>query len=290
MRNRSPIRRTLSRARLLRAPALTLALLLGAAVVASAHDMFLRPERFRVSTNTAVLVRLLNGTFSKSENSIARVRLADVSVVSPTGRARLDTAEWGVDGDTSIFRFRTGDAGTYVIGVSTRPNVIGMSGAQFNQYLRDDGIPDELARRRREGVLADSAHERYAKHVKALLLVGDAPGEGHATVLGYPAEIVPLENPYTLRPGATLRVRVLVAGQPVANQYVQYGGRMPDGARIPQRGVRSDREGIARIPLRGRGPRFVKFISLTRTAGDSAASHESQWATLTFEAGGTGRR
>jgi uncharacterized GH25 family protein len=272
------------RARPARALPLTVALLLAAAAVASAHDMFVKPERFRVAEGADVLVRLVNGTFTKSENSIARDRLADVSVVSPAGRARVDTAAWSVAGDTSTFRVRTAGAGTYVIGVSTRPNIIGMSGAQFAAYLKEDGIPDELARRRREGTLADSAHERYSKHVKALLQVGATPSDDYATVLGYPAEIVPLANPYALKPGATLRVRLLVDGAPARDVYVQYGGRTAAGARIAQRGTRSDGSGIARIPLAGRGPRYVKFISMARTAGgDAAATHESRWATLTFE-------
>lgn len=262
---------------------LTVALLLGAAAAASAHDMFVKPARFRVAEGAEVLVRLVNGTFTKSENSIARDRLADVSVVSPGGRARLDTAAWSVAGDTSTFLLHTAAAGTYVIGVSTRPNVIGMSGTQFASYLEEDGIPDELARRRREGTLADSAHERYSKHVKALLQVGATTDSGYATVLGYPAEIVPLANPYALHPGATLRVRLLVDGAPAANQYVQFGGRTLAGARVAQRGTRSDASGVARIPLAGRGPRYVKFISMVRTTGDSAATHESRWATLTFE-------
>ena len=271
------------RARHARAYPMTVALLLGAAAAASAHDMFVKPERFRVAERAEVLVRLINGTFTKSENSIARNRLADVSIVSPDGRTRLDTAAWTAAGDTSTFRVRTAGAGTYVLGVSTRPNVIAMSGTQFAAYLKEDGVPDELARRRREGTLADSAHERYSKHVKALLQVGAAPSDEYATVLGYPAEIVPLENPYALRSGATLRVRLLVDGAPAANQYVQFGGRTPAGARVAQRGTRSDADGVARIPLAGRGPRYVKFVSMARTTGDSAATHESRWATLTFE-------
>ena len=272
------------RRRMLRAAALGAAMVPVAVAIASAHDMFIKPERFRVAENAEVLVRLLNGTFSKSENAIARARIVDISVVSPSGRARVDTADWGVTGDTSTMRVRTGAAGTYVIGVSTRPNVIGMSGTQFAQYLRDDGIPDELAARRREGIMADSARERYAKHVKALLQVGAMPSDGYATVLGYPAELVPLDNPYARRGAGTVRFRVLVDGKPVANQYVQYGGRTARGARIAMRGVRSNAEGIVRIPVQGSGPRFVKFISLTRTTGDTEATHESKWATITFEA------
>jgi uncharacterized GH25 family protein len=247
-----------------------------------AHDMFLRPASFFVAANSTVLVRLLNGTFSRSENSITRDRLIDVAIVSPDGRTALDTARWSVDGDTSTFTLATGAAGTYVIGTSTRPRMLALSGREFNRYLADDGIPDELAARRRERRLEEASRERYAKHVKALIQVGGPLDSTHKTVLGYPVEIVPLENPYALRVGSSLRVRVTADGAPLARQYVQFGGRTAAGARVPQQATRSDRDGVATIPLPRAGSYYVKFIQMRRLEGDVEANYESRWATLTF--------
>jgi uncharacterized GH25 family protein len=266
-----------------RVTALTIALLLASALAAAAHDMFVQPWRFFVEANAEVVVRVLNGTFTKSENSITRDRLADVSVVSPDGRQRVDTGLWSATGDTSRFTLRTGVAGTYVAGVSTRPNVIALEAKDFNQYLREDGIPDALAARERTGEIDRPARERYSKHVKALLQVGGARSEHFATELGYPAELVPLENPYTLQVGGVLRVRTLVDGKPAGNQYVLFGGRTPAGTRIAQRSVRSNAEGVARVPLRARGAWYVKFINMARLEGDTAVDYESKWATLTFQ-------
>ena len=274
-------RRARSR-RAVRVAVLGAAILGSAAAAAAAHDMFLRPARYFVPERADVLVRVLNGTFSRSENSIARVRLRDASVVSPEGRSRLDTAAWGVKGDTSTFHVRTAAAGTYVIGASTRPSIIALAAKDFNLYLADDGIPDVLAARRAAGELERPARERYHKHVKALIQVGNARSEHFAAALGYPAEIVPLENPYSLAKGATLRVRTLVDGRPAANQYVLYGGRTPSNGRIEQRNVRSDAEGVARIPLTRSGTWYIKFIDMSRVPADSV-DYESKWATLTFQ-------
>lgn len=257
-------------------------LLVVSAGLVLAHDMFLKPEDFFTGPNREVLVRLLNGTFSQSENSIARERLLDVSVVSPAGRERIDTARWNATGDTSSFRFTTGGEGTYVLGTSTRANIIPLEGKDFNEYLASDGVPDVLEARRKAGELGRPARERYAKHVKALLQVGEARSEHFGAVLGYPAEIVPLTNPYTLKPGATLEVRITVGGQPVANQYVLYGGRTATGGRIAQRNTRSDAAGVAKIPLSQPGTWYVKFIHMQRLTGDSAADYESTWGTLSF--------
>jgi len=267
----------------LRIPAITLALLLGVIAVASAHDMFLKPSRFFVDENSDVLVRVLNGTFSKSENSIARARLADVSIVSTAlGRFRVDTGQWGVAGDTSTLTVHTGVPGTYLVAASTKPSIIALKAKDFNQYLKDDGIPDVLDARRANKELGKPARERYSKHIKALIQVGGARSDAWSTELGYPAEIIPLENPYTLRRGTTLSVRTLVDGKPVVKQLVQFGGRTPTEARIEQHVVRTDSAGVARIPLRQAGVWYIKFIRMVPVSGDSV-DYESKWATLTFE-------
>lgn len=124
--------------------------------------------------------------------------------------------------------------------------------------------------------------ELYHKHVKTMIQVGDARSDHYSTALGYPAEIIPLENPYSLARGATLRVRTLVDGKPAANQYVLYGGRTPNEGRIEQRNVRSDGDGVARIPLNAVGTWYIKFINMTRVERDTV-DYESKWATLTFQ-------
>lgn len=251
--------------------------------LAAAHDMFMKPASFFVAENGEALVRVLNGTFSRSENSIARARVQDISIVSPTGRFRMDTSSWSAEGDTSTFRFKAAGAGTYVLGVSTRPNVIEMSADTFHLYLADDGIPDELAARRKAGMNTGRVKERYHKHIKAFVQVGEAHTESYAAELGYPAELVPLSNPYSLRPGQSLRVKTLVDGKPVANQYVLYGGRTPGEGRIEQRSVRSNASGIATIAVSRTGTWYVKFINMARLSGDPAAEYESKWATITFQ-------
>jgi hypothetical protein len=261
---------------------LAAALVLLAASPLLAHDMFLRLEQFFLAPNSTVNVKLFNGTFILSENSITPDRLLDVAVVSPAGRAKLDLATWNASGDTSVFPITTGAAGTYVLGVSTKPRVLAMNGTDFNAYLRGDGIPDELAARRRQNRLQQAVKERYQKHVKALVQVGAAPSDAYSTVLGYPAELVPVENPYTLKVGATLTIRALVDGKPVANQFVQYGGLSASGGRVAQRDIRSDASGLIRIPISRTGTYYVKFINMTRIANDAEADHASKWASLTF--------
>ena len=267
-----------------------LALLL-AATALDAHDLFLRLDSFFVRPESTARIRVLNGTFSSSENAVARNRLSDISVVGPPGRIKLDTTLWQATGDTSRLSVPIGATGTYVVGASTLPREITLEAKEFNAYLEEDGIPDVLAARRRAGELETKATERYSKHVKAILQAGTRRSGDFNRVLGYPAELVPLNNPYLSRAGGWLRVAALVDGKPVANQLVVAGGRPPRGGRLAERRVRTDTDGIARIRITDGGQWYVKFINMVRVAGGStprpagtpAFDYESKWATLTFE-------
>jgi len=255
----------------------------GTATVLHAHDFFFRTNSFFVQPNATVQLRALNGTFSKSENSITRDRLRDLSVVGPSGHDHPDTAAWSTAGDTSVLSVRVGAAGTYVVGASLKPREITLKSADFNKYLADDGIPDILALRKKKGLLGNGATERYSKHIKALLQVGTKRDGAFSTILGYPAEVVPLDNPYSTRLGGTIRVRTIVDGKTAANQLVVTGGRTAAGGRFHERRVRSDASGVARIQLSSRGQWYVKFIHMVPFTGAEKIDYESKWATLTFE-------
>jgi hypothetical protein len=257
-------------------PFLWVLLLLATAGTLGAHDLFLKPDSYFIERGSRFRLRVLNGTFSTSEGAVARDRVRDITIVSPAGVARLDTAAWSARGDTSVLTVTSGESGTYLIGASLRPRELKLEAKDFNDYLMHDGVPDVLAARRKSQELDRPARERYSKHVKALVQVGNQRTEAYQTALGYPAELIPLDNPYSLRAGGILRVRAVVDGEPVANQLVIVGGR---SAKIP---IRTDSMGVARVRIRARGAWYVKFIHMRPAVGDSTIDYESKWATLTF--------
>jgi uncharacterized GH25 family protein len=251
-------------------------LLLATAGALGAHDLFLKLDSYFVPPGATLQVRVLNGTFSTSDGAVAKDRVRDIAVVTPAGTTRLDTTAWAAQGDTSVLRVRTGESGTYVIGASVHPRELKLEAKDFNDYLAHDGVPDVLAARRRNGELDRPARERYSKHVKVVVQVGARRSDSYGTALGYPAELIPLENPYTLKAGGMFRVRAVVDGQPVAKQLVV------SGSRRGQQSVRTDSLGVARVQIGSRGAWYVKFIHMQPASGDKTIDYESKWATLTF--------
>ena len=254
----------------------------------SAHDMFLKLSTYFVAPNSEATVALINGTFDQSENAIARDRMTDVSIVDGQGAVHHpDTSQWRDDGNRALLDFRTGEPGTYVVGVSTAARMIDLSAEDFNNYLRHDGVVDVLAAREEEGALDQSARERYSKHVKALVQVGDARSDTYSHRLGYPIEIVPQQNPYAMQSGDALDVLVLRDGRPVANQivYANYEGHHThgeDGEHREAVQTRTNEDGVARIPLDHDGRWYVRLIHMV-PVDEADVDYESNWATLTFE-------
>ena len=259
------------------------ALWLSLAATASAHDLFLRATSFFAAPNSAVTIRLLNGTYDKSAAPIEANRLRDASVVSPSGRAPLDTSTWRVTGANTAFTVRTGATGTYVVGISTKPRELTLTGKDFAAYLAEEGVDDVLAARKAKGTLADSARERYEKHAKLLLQVGDARVGAIDQPLGYPAELVPLDNPYAMPRPASVRVRAMVDGRPVPGLTVLTGGRTRGGSKVAGARLHADKDGVVVVALKGSGQRYVQFIRMVPLTDGGPVNYHSKWATLTFE-------
>lgn len=272
-------------------------LALGVVATARAHDMFLKLESFFLEPNSKAVVALINGTFDESENAITRDRMLDVSVVGPAGvvhpsnSAWRDTAahHWDADStDTALLQFETAGPGTYVIGVSTEARVFTLTAEEFNQYLVHDGVLDVLEARESSGKMGDEATERYSKHVKALVQVGDARTAEFSHELGYPIEFIPLRNPYELGVGDDLEVRLLRSGEPVANQlvyasYEGHHGHDDAGEHVVAVTTRTNGQGVARIPLSEGGRWFIRTIHMVEVTSEPDVDYESNWATLTFE-------
>ncbi|MEO0789694.1 MAG: DUF4198 domain-containing protein, partial [Bacteroidota bacterium] len=164
------------------------------------------------------------------ENVIDRDRMIDVSLVQNGERTELDTSQWREEGVTTLLDLRTGEEGTYVVGLSTRARNIEMAAEDFNNYLDHDGVLDMLEYRRENDLLGQDAVEKYSKHVKTIFQVGAEKTDDWQTVLGYPIEFVPLGNPYNLHVDEELEVQLLWQGEPLADQLVYVGNKPSEHA------------------------------------------------------------
>ena len=257
-----------------------------------AHDFLLRPRGFFVAPGATVTVPVFNGTFERSENAIRRTRLTHLVLAGPDGRRAIDRAGWTEREPRSGVAVGLGQTpGTYVIGAALAPRRITLAGPAFAAYLAEEGITPILDLRRAKGLTARSARESYAKAAKTLIAVTGA--DGHVVAardrsaalepLGFPAEIVPLADPYTLAVGDTLPVRCLVGGRPIGGWTILAGGQIGTSTQpIPPQTLTSNGDGIAAVRLTHDGHWFIKFVNMREFPTKTGVDYVSRWATLTF--------
>ena len=299
-------------------------LLLAFALLCS-HDLYIKMETYFLQAYQEASLSLYNGTFERSENIITRDRMLDASLVGLGKRVAIDSSQWQ-DQDSTItqLNFKTGAAGTYVAGVSTKARNIELAAEDFNSYLEHDGVLDMLEYRTANNLLAQDAVESYQKHIKAIYQVGYVKTDDWKTVLGYPIEFVPLANPYERYSGEKLGIQLLLDGNPLPNHLVyadyitsthsqhdhshehegeehshehdgeehshEHDGEEHshehDGeehTHTSGQQLRTNDQGIVEVDLPEDGIYYLRTISMVAISGSDELTHESKWATLTFE-------
>ena len=276
-----------------------LLLLLCLPAAALAHEFWLQPASFRVATGAAVPLRLLVGenfageTWPRPTRRVRRfVRLG------PGGPADSTDLRPALLADSLAPVLRCPTPGTQLLALTSQPSFIELPAAQFTAYLREEGLGLALRQREEAGqTTTKPGREAYRRCAKALVLATQGPAGRllapaadtvFSRVLGWPLELVPEQNPYRLRPGAALTVRVLAQGQPVPGALVQVwqaGAAQPTGGpAVVHFATHTNAQGRVLLRLPGAGPYLVATVRMEAAPPHLAnrADWLSTWASLTF--------
>jgi uncharacterized GH25 family protein len=243
----------------------------------SAHDFWIEPTGFNADLGRVVGVKLRVGDDFHGDAVPRTEQLIDeFVVVDASGRRQIV----GREGSDPAGLLRVMSPGLMVIGYHSRPSPVTLPAAKFTQYLKDEGLDMIVAARERSGASARDGREIFSRSAKSLVRSGaTAPGAGDRT-LGFPIELVAERNPYQLRAGDTLPVRLAYRGTPLAGaRVVAYNQRSPYHKLMAQ----SDRDGRAAFKIEEPGPWLVKAVHMVPAPAGSNADWESFWASLTFE-------
>ena len=249
-----------------------------------AHDLYVMPTQFAATANSTLTVRFHNGdSFPASEVAPRLERLLEPSLHLPGSSLPLQNMR--IDGKAAV-----GDVvlpaghSLYLLSVHTQPNRIEIVEPSFSKYLKHEGLQHVLAAREKAEVTAEPGRERYSKYSKALVL-GDPQAAQKSDALlqqplGFPIELLLLANPYSLKQGANLPIRLLFRGKPLADAQVEAAWAQGTQSSISAVG-RTDSKGELQVPLTKAGQWRLHAIQMEpRTEPD--VDWESYWASYTF--------
>jgi len=243
----------------------------------SAHECWLQPATFSPVPGPSIGLTIQVGmNFQGEPKPFSPDRIAALKHFSAAG-----SDDWTAKANNLLqLPVKFEDSGTHVVTYDSKPTLITLEPAQFEEYLREEGLEFVLADRERAGEAAKPGRERYQRCNKTILTADGRSDATYGVTTGQRLEIIPLDNPAECRPGGTVRVKLLFAGQPLADAKVRAWNRT--GENLTTLDSRTSAGGEAAFTLPVGGQWMISTIRMARVTGDKDADWESTWGNLTF--------
>jgi uncharacterized GH25 family protein len=245
----------------------------------SAHDMWIEPMTFSPQAGEIVGVKLRVGQDLLGDPLPRDTSLINQFVVEDSeGRKPLV----GRDGSDPAGFLRVPAPGLLVVGYGSNPSSVELTPEKFNQYLKDEGLDAVAALRVQRHETGAKAREVFSRCAKSLILSGAANEKQADRRLGFTLELVAERNPYALRAGQDLPVRLTYENHPLAGALVIAMNRLNPSEKLS---ARTDADGRVHFKLRPGGMWLIKAVHMIPAPSGSNAEWASYWASLTFEPG-----
>jgi uncharacterized GH25 family protein len=250
-----------------------------------AHDMWIEPTTFSPQPGEIIGVRLRVGQDMLGDPLPRDATLINQFIVEDAGGRKPVVGRDG--GDPAGF-VRAAEPGLLVIGYRSNPSPIELPAEKFNQYVKDEGLDAVAALRASRNQTGASAHELFARCAKSLLLSGSPGAAQGDRRLGFTLELVAERNPYGLRPGGELPVRLTYENRPLAGALVIAMNKLNPAEK---QSARTDSDGRVKFLLPSGGMWLIKAVHMIPAPPGSNAEWASFWASLTFDLrSGSGER
>ncbi|MEP7274315.1 MAG: DUF4198 domain-containing protein [Acidobacteriota bacterium] len=242
-----------------------------------AHDTWLIPQRTAVISDAIINLDLTSG-------------MAFPTLEYPIKPDRIEKALCRLDGKTTAIQVRRSSlkslrltarltgSGTATIWVQLKPKALELTPKLVIEYLDEIGASDEI-RQQWKSASPKRWREVYSKHAKTFVRAGNRDDDqSWGEPVGLALEIIPEQNPTTLRIGDVLTVRVLKNGEPLAGFPLGLVGPGNPNGSIQ----RTDAEGRTGFTL-GRPGRWLLRGTEQRRSSQPDKEWESDFTTLTVE-------
>jgi uncharacterized GH25 family protein len=251
-------------------------LALGGSAVA-AHDMWIEPTGFAPPVGKIVGLRLRVGQDFLGDPLPRDPALIDQFIAIDAEDTRPIV---GRDGADPAGLVRMAAPGLMVVGYHSKPSPVVLTAQKFNQYLSEEGLDAIAALRAKKGDTNAEARELFVRCAKSLLLAGPAAESQMDRTLGFPLELIADRNPYLVKTGESLSMRLTYKNQPLPGALIIALNQRDPMAKVS---ARSDKAGRVQLRLSQPGPWLVKAVHMIPAAAGSDHQWESFWASLTFE-------
>jgi len=254
--------------------------------LASAHDLWLEPERSIVPVGAPAKLSLFVGEDLKSdeEKVFERAKVTRLAIRSRNGT--VDLFDLTKEQSKPAVSVNALGPGEFLVVCDRAPVKIELTPEKFDAYLREEGLDAIVKDRAMRGESQKPGRERYTRWLKSLVHVGHDTPQGMASVVvGQKLEIVLDPSPNGLVPRDKVTARILFEGKPLAGASVEAHAR---GATTTREQAKSGPDGRVTFTV-GSGLFEIRLVHMRRCAEGGApckdADWESFWSSFTMRTG-----
>ena len=245
------------------------------------HDYWFSLNRFALMKGDTLVVNLLVGDELKPELERPLQKSMTKSFLLITADKTIDLMAELPDSAMPVLKRKIDFEGLALIAMERDFWYTKMTDEQFTRSLQHEEMHDILQLREKIGRKKEE-HKRYDRSIKALLKVGpQADGEVYKKILGHKVEILLLQNPFLLKPGDRLQVKVIDRGRPLAKKLIKAYNDSGQGKISIQKAYTND-EGIASFTLDRRGFWLIRLSHLWHCPDCEKVDWENHYSTFSF--------
>jgi uncharacterized GH25 family protein len=255
---------------------LTIVLLI--TLLASAHEFWLQPKKYRYKVGEEVHMDFMVGeSFTGEFWDLIKHRAEKVELHRASGVSDLTKQVRPNKGKN--LSLMADQEGTYLIALQSNAAFIETEGKAFNDYLKEDGLDDILSERKKLNQLDKPSREFYSRFAKLMVQAGDKKDDTFKKMIGLRYEIVPDQNPYTLKTGDYLQCKVFYEGKVVPHALVKVWSKINNTTFLQN--IYTEKDGSIRFPISTTGEWMVSSVKMIKS-DKAGAEYHSLWASLVF--------
>lgn len=228
------------------------------------QPLWMQPKDFFLMEGERLLVTFRSGSnftgqpWEFNRNDVSEITLHQLS----QSKSVTDSLSAG---QKESLKLTIAGAGSSLITLATKPSTRSVSGEEFDDYLKDNGLDEVLSQRKRENKLGSEAQESLKFFSKLLFQNGKTIDDTYAKSIGHPVEIIPLKNPLQLKVGDELRFKILINGKSVFGTRVKVWNRFNNRTTIQN--IYTEQDGTILVRISSPGPWMISFAAVESNKG-----------------------
>lgn len=247
-----------------------------------AHDFWLLPEFSKIPDGWRLHIYGQTGmNYPESVSAVSFDRIKSAKLVNNNKEINIKTIK--EIGSSLALEVTPPESGQWYVSVEIKQRRSDLKAEQFTGYLTEHKLFDILELRKKRNETNKAVTRVYEKSAKTLVTVGNSKIFSWDKVLGHVLEIIPIQNPESLKKGDMVSLKVLYNGKPLENALISAGyagDSIDEGSNLEKR---TNSNGIVEIPLSNAGRWYFNTINVVEETKIEDIEWHSYTATLTFE-------